>query len=170
MGRDKSQGAGKSQMDEKQDFSMEEYIEKRMMEITDLDQRRMFKQTVGDILSSVYSYSKNAFEKLEDDILKECRGEQNRYAVYISMTDKEHYDATDTFLYPMRDEDTKEENISCQEIKETLRKGEEVKLFTVFLKDSATRIFSLLSQKERYFSGCIKTDREIGRASCRERV
>ena len=49
MGRDKSQGAGKSQMDEKQDFSMEEYIEKRMMEITDLDQRRMFKQTVGDI-------------------------------------------------------------------------------------------------------------------------
>lgn len=47
MGRDKSQGAGKSQMDEKQDFSMEEYIEKRMMEITDLDQRRMFKQTVG---------------------------------------------------------------------------------------------------------------------------
>ncbi|MDE6903740.1 MAG: hypothetical protein K2P76_02145 [Lachnospiraceae bacterium] len=157
MGRDKSQGAGKSQMDEKQDFSMEEYIEKRMMEITDLDQRRMFKQTVGDILSAVYAYSKEAFDKLENDILKECQGEQNRYAVYISMTDKEHYDATDTFLYPMRDEDTKEENISCQEIKETLGKGEEVKLFTVFLKDSATRVYSLLNQRERYFSGCIKT-------------
>lgn len=64
MGRDKSQGAGKSQMDEKQDFSMEEYIEKRMMEITDLDQRRMFKQTVGDILSAVYAYSKEAFDNL----------------------------------------------------------------------------------------------------------
>lgn len=146
-------------MDEKQDFSMEEYIEKRMMEITDLDQRRMFKQTVGDILARIYAYSKSAYEKLEADILEECREDGNHYAVCLSMTDREHYDETDTFLYPMKIRDTKEEKLSCQEIKDAAGRGEQVKLFTVYLKDTASRIVSLSEQKERYFGGCIRTDR-----------
>ena len=147
-------------MDEKQNFSMKDYIEKRMLEITDLDQRQIFKRTVGDILVHVYEYSQSAYEKLESDILEECREDGNRYAVYISMTDRERYDETDTFLYPMKTEDTKEENISCQEIKDAAGRKEPMKLFTVFLKDTASRIYSLLNKEERYFSGCIKTDKK----------
>lgn len=146
-------------MDEKQNFSMKDYIEKRMLEITDLNQRRIFKRTVGDLLVHVYEYSKKAYEKLESDILDECREEGNRYAVYISMTDREHYDETDTFLYPMKTEDAKKENISCQEIKDAAAREEPLKLFTVFLKDTASRIYFLLNQKERSFFGRIKTEK-----------
>ena len=138
-------------MDEKQNFNMKDYIEKRMLEITDLEQRRMFKCIVGDILVHVYEYSRNAYEKLESDILEECIEDGNRYAVYISITDRESYDETDAFLYPMRPEDVKKENISCQAIKDAAGRKEPVKLFTVFLKDTASRIYSLFNQKERLF-------------------
>ncbi len=146
-------------MDEKQNFNMKDYIEKRMLEITDLEQRRMFKCIVGDILVHIYEYSRNAYEKLESDILEECREDGNRYAVYISMTDRERYDETDAFLYPMRPEDVKKENISCQAIKDAAGRKEPVKLFTVFLKDTASRIYSLFNQKERLFFGRIQTEK-----------
>ena len=81
-----------------QDFDMKEYIRKRMLEIEELKDREIFKETVGDILSAIYDYNQRSYEELEQRILNECSPDQNRYAVYISLTDRQHYDATDRFL------------------------------------------------------------------------
>ena len=87
-----------------QDFDMKEYIRKRMLEITNLKDRELFKETTGNILSAIYDYNQQAYKRLEQNILAECNPEQNSYAIYISITDQQHYDETDHFLYPMRPE------------------------------------------------------------------
>ena len=41
-------------MEDRQDFDMRHYIEKRMLEIKNLGDRMLFKEAVGEILLSVY--------------------------------------------------------------------------------------------------------------------
>ncbi|MBO5145206.1 MAG: hypothetical protein J6C19_06675 [Lachnospiraceae bacterium] len=148
-----------------QDFDMKEYIRKRMLEITEPKDRELFKKTVGDILSAIYDYNRQAYEELEQRVLDECSPEQYRYAVYISMTDRQHYDETDHFLYPMRPEDTKEVKISCQDINDALAEEKQLKLYTVFIKGTATQVCRILRQEGRLFHGTIKTAKREYRAS-----
>ena len=44
-------------MEDRQDFDMRHYIEKRMLEIKNLGDRMLFKEAVGEILLSVYEYT-----------------------------------------------------------------------------------------------------------------
>ena len=146
-------------MKDRQDFDMKQYIEKRMLEIENLDDRRLFKKAVGEILMSVYDYNQKSYENLEHRILNECSPSQNRYAVYTGLTDIQHFDATDTFMHPMCPVDVKKTEISYQDIQKALEKKECLKLYTVFLQGSASQIYELLSQKERRFRGIIKTEK-----------
>ena len=59
-------------MEDRQDFDMRHYIEKRMLEIKNLGDRMLFKEAVGEILLSVYEYNRKAYEELEKRILDEC--------------------------------------------------------------------------------------------------
>ncbi len=148
-----------------QEFDMKEYIRKRMLEISSREERELFKETAGDILSAIYDYNREAYETLEQRVIEECRPDQYHYAVYISMTDRQHYDETDHFLYPMRMEDTKETIITCQDINDALSEKRQLKLYTVFVRGTATQISQLVRQNGRIFSGTVKTDKREYRAS-----
>lgn len=148
-----------------QDFDMKDYIRKRMLEITERNDRELFKETVGDILSAIYDYNRQAYEGLEQRVLEECSPNQYRYAVSISMTDRQHYDETDRFLYPMRPEDIKEVKLSCQDIKTAFAEEKRLRLYTVFIQGTATQVRQLLRQEERTFNGIIKTEKREYKAS-----
>lgn len=146
-------------MEDRQGFDMKHYIEKRMLEIKDLGDRILFKEAVGEILMSVYEYNQKAYSELEKRILDECRPAQGSYAVYTSMTDIKHFDATDTFMYPMRSGDVKKTHVGYQDIQHALSSRESLKLYTVFLQGSASQVHTLLAQKERRFRGVVKTEK-----------
>lgn len=148
-----------------QDFDMKDYIGKRMLEITQPGDRELFKATVGDILCALYEYNRQAYEGLEQRVLKECSPGQYRYAVNISMTDRQHYDETDRFLYPMRPEDVKEVKLSCQDLKTTFAEEKRFRLYTVFIQGTATQVRQLFRREERTFSGVIKTEKREYKAS-----
>ncbi|GFI23527.1 hypothetical protein IMSAGC011_02316 [Lachnospiraceae bacterium] len=148
-----------------QDFDMKEYIRKRMLEITNLKDRELFKETTGNILSAIYDYNQQAYKRLEQNILAECNPEQNSYAIYISITDQQHYDETDHFLYPMRPEDTKKTVITCEDINSALSEEQDLKLYTVYMKGTATQVRRLFHQEGRIFNGIIKTTKREYRAS-----
>lgn len=148
-----------------QEFDMKTYIEKRMLEITDLEERKLFKKTVGDILLSLYDYNRNAYDRLEKQVLEECSFPQEKFAVYMAMTDRQHYDASDSFMHPMRVEDTEKAEVSYQDIQNALSKQEPLKLYTVFFQGSASQIFGLLHREERVFHGTVRTDKRKYEAS-----
>ena len=73
-----------------------------MLEIKDLQQRLLYKEIVGNILNKVYRYQEQAHRQLEERILNETSTKQSDYAIYVTLTDRAHYDATDSFMYPMK--------------------------------------------------------------------
>lgn len=142
---------------EKQEFELTEYIKKRMLEIAELKERSLFRQVVEEALLKVHEYNRQAYQKLEERVLQECRSSRNRYAISLTLTELKHYDATDSFLHPMCPEDLQSVELSCQDIQKQLDRGEAGRLYTIFIKASASKIYKLCSQEERRFSGTIKT-------------
>ncbi len=141
----------------KQDFELTEYIKKRMLEIVELEERSLFRQVVEEALLKVHDYNRQAYQELEKKVLQECRSPRQRYAISITMTDLKHYDATDSFMYPMCSEDTQTIELTCQDIQKELDGGRERRLYTVFIKVSASQVYKLCKEEDRLFSGIIKT-------------
>lgn len=148
---------GDVQMGFYDEFDMEAYIDRRMLEITEPGERILFKEIVGNLLKEVYRYNKEAYRGLCDRVLSEETAEQGAYAVCVALTDKDHYDETDPFLSPMLPEDTRKKELSCEEVREALGRGEEIRLFTVFLKAGASALYGMLREK-RQFHGVIETE------------
>lgn len=145
-------------------FDMKEYIRKRMLEIEQLEDRTLFKKVAGDLLVEVHEYNKSLYNELEDKILNESSAVQNRYAIYVSMTDRQHFDATDSFLQPMLTRDTVKQEIDFQEVAKALKEKREIKLYPVFCKARAAQIHQLL-QEQRTFDGVIKTQKQEYKAT-----
>ncbi len=152
-------------MKDQSEFDMKEYIKKRMLEISNPDERRLFKEVVGEVLLSLYEYNEKSYKALEQRVLSERTLLQDRYAVSITLTDSKLYDSTDTFMHPICPEDVSRTEISYQDIKTALSQKEPLKLYSVFLEESASRISGLLGQKEKLFHGLIKTEKREYRAS-----
>ncbi len=138
------------------EFDMESYVDRRLLEIADLKERVLYKEIVGDILKKVYEYNEQSYRELEQKILSETSPGQSDYAVYLTLTDLAHYDETDPFMYAMVPEDTREKVFSCEEIRQALKEHISLKLYTVFLQAGASAIYGLL-HSDRLFHGVIKT-------------
>lgn len=143
-------------MEENSRFEMEEYINRRMLEISRLEDRALYKEIVGDILLKLYQYNQESYERLEDRILSEGRPEQGSYAIYLTMTDRKHYDATDEFMYPMAEEDVQKTEVSYQDVREALAEKRKLRLYSIFLATSASNIYRILHEN-REFHGIIRT-------------
>ncbi len=155
---------------EEQGFDLVEYVRRRMLEIEDIKDRRLFRQIVEETILKVHEYNRCAYQELEERVLEECRLPKNRYAIFLTLTDLAHYDVTDCFMYPMCREDLQVVELSCAEIEKQLNQKEEVSLYTVFIKANAAEIGKLCSQPKRRFGGRIKTKyREYRAAFCLRR-
>ncbi|MGN0161115.1 MAG: hypothetical protein ACI4AQ_06990 [Lachnospiraceae bacterium] len=142
---------------------MEEYINKRMLEIPQLEERMLYKEIVGNLIKELYRYNETSYQELKERILSEAIPERTDYTVYMTMTDMQHYDATDSFMHPMREEDTGETKISYEDIKNALDTKEPLRLYTVFFETKASAVWKLLKE-ERIFHGAIKTGNREYRA------
>ncbi len=143
-------------MEERNQFDMEQYIRKRMMEIPQLEERALYKEIVGRLLLELYQYNQDAYRELEERILRETTPGEGSYAVYMALTDEKHFDATDTFLYPMSEEDMGKKKVSAKAVNKAVKNGELIRLYTVFLQAGASAIYRLLHEN-REFSGVIRT-------------
>lgn len=139
-------------------MDMKEYVRKRMMEIANLQDRQLYKEVVGELLVNIYEYNQDAYQNLERRILNESTPSQSDYAIYVSLTDLDHYDATDSFLGPMMERDTIKTVIAFDEIVKALKEKKSLKLFTVFIKVGVTALHQMINEG-RDFKGIIKTQK-----------
>lgn len=143
-------------LEENSGFDMEEYINRRMLEISCLEDRALYRKIVGDVLLKLYQYNQESYARLEDRILSEDKPEQGGYAIYLTMTDREHYDATDEFMYPMAEEDVQRTEVSYQDVRDALAENRKLRLYSVFLETSASNVYRILHE-DREFHGIIRT-------------
>ena len=91
-------------IDENQ-FDYEDYIQKRLKEIEDLDERRFAKELLIDNLTKIFVWTEEKYAGLEQRIQNELVIPWKNFNVYTTIIEKADYDPTNSFWYPICEED-----------------------------------------------------------------
>lgn len=149
-------------------FDLESYLAKRVREIGDLEERRLFK-AVGDTLMELYRHTQREHLALEKRVFDELEPQDGGCTIHIGVTDREHYDATDPFLHPMLEEDTQPPTHDAAELLRAVSEKRPYPLFTVFLEADCVTARGF-SRPGRVYSGTVRTQWGEHRAACTVRL
>lgn len=132
-------------------FDFERYIEERMREIDDLDERRFAKKLLTEGLGKVIKSIEAKYQQLERRIYEELEIADNQYETVMTIVRREHYDPTNGTLYPVVEDD-----LVLKNLEESLSEGEWIWMDMIFLEasDEEQRQFETVGE----FSGVIETD------------
>lgn len=92
------------------DFNFEEYMEKRLKDIKDIEERKFADKYVKDIFSKIIESTEKKYEMLEQSVYDEFKLLDEKYGINMILTKKEDFSYTNDTLFPMCKEDL-EENI-----------------------------------------------------------
>lgn len=115
-------------------FDFERYMEERLREIDDLDERKFAKKLLLEGLGKVIQCTEAKYQQLERRVYEELEIEDNQYEVVLTIVKRSHYDPTNGTLFPVFEEDLDE-----KVLKETWSDGSRRWLGSIFLEASDDR-------------------------------
>ncbi len=115
-------------------FDFERYMEERLREIDDLDERKFAKKLLLEGLGKVIRCTEAKYQQLERRVYEELEIEDNQYEVVLTIVKRSHYDPTNGTLFPVSKEDLDEKIL-----KETRSDGSRRWLGSIFLEASDDR-------------------------------
>lgn len=115
-------------------FDFERYMEERLREIDDLDERKFAKKLLLEGLGKVIQCTEAKYQQLERRVYEELEIEDNQYEVVLTIVKRSHYDPTNGTLFPVSKEDLDEKIL-----KETRSDGSRRWLGSIFLEASDDR-------------------------------
>lgn len=112
-------------------FDFERYIEERLREISDLDERQYAKKVLAEGLGKLIHCTESRYRQLEKRVYEELEIGANQYETVMTVVKRGHYDPTNQTLYPVVEEDLKEEILA-----EQFSDEKQIWIGTIFLKAS----------------------------------
>ncbi|WP_250277267.1 hypothetical protein [[Clostridium] colinum] len=98
------------------DFNFEEYMEKRLKDIEDIEERKFANKYVRDIFQKVIEVTEKKYEVLEKSIYDEFKLLDEKYGINMTLTKKENFSYTNDTLFPMCYEDLEEKEINLSNL------------------------------------------------------
>ena len=129
-------------------FDFERYIEERLREIDELDERKFVKKLLLEGLGKVIQCTEAKYQQLERRVYEELEITDNQYEAVLTIVKKNHYDPTNGTLFPVNDEDLDE-----RILREKLSDGSRHWLGSIFLEDADDRQREFQDRKS--FSGTL---------------
>ncbi len=87
-------------------FDYEDYIQKRLKEIDDLDERRFAKELLTESLGKVLKWTESKYDALEKRIQNELDVPWKNFHVFMTVIDRKDYDPINDFWFPVWAGDT----------------------------------------------------------------
>ncbi len=140
-------------------LDIDRFIEKRLLEIADIEERKAARENMGFFLKELYRYAEDKLKKIEENIALELADKDEAFNIQIGVASKNTYDITVGSLYPLDAQDTEGYSVSAEALGEALRSNSEVRLCTVFLELGYEDICNIV--KKKVFTGCVHTDNAI---------
>jgi hypothetical protein len=134
-------------------------IPERLSKMKDLQQHKLLNDIMRDFLTNLIDYQDSANKSLVDRVFSEIQDVENKYDIFVTIANKENVSPIDEFLFPVFPEELEIKEISSLDILDGIKKGEDIKLSTIFLKCSYT-IIREIAKSARKYSGEIITDRK----------
>lgn len=131
-------------------FDFERYIEKRLREIEDVDERKFAKEVLLEGLGRVIQCTEQKYGELERRVRDEIRMDGNRYETVMTIVKRDVYDPANGTLYPVDAMDLeKNRTMDAQE------EGE-VYAGTIYLELSESGMEAF--EREKTFPGTVRTE------------
>lgn len=140
-------------------FNFEEYIEKRLRDISDLNERKLAKTVLIDCLLKGIEQSEQNYKKLEDRIYHEVENEEKKYAVYMTAIKRDDYDEIDPCFFPVCPEDLQKPSIDMLALCEALETKKSYPLFSAYLEEERS-VCQKLEREKRIFQGKLFTNQD----------
>ena len=104
-------------MIEEKQFDYENYIQKRLKDIDDLEERRFAKELLLEDLGKVLKWTEGKYDALEQRVQNELDVPWKYFNVFMTIIDKTDYDPINPFWFPVCEEDVQKND---KEICETI--------------------------------------------------
>lgn len=136
-------------------FDLRDYVHKRALEINNLEERTLYRQITDGMMAELFQYLIDAQSALEQRVLSEVRPCGNDFAIHIGVTERELYDASDSFLMPICPEDITSARPTAAEC---LRSDAPAAVERVFLRQN-TREARKFAEDGALYQGAVTTDK-----------
>lgn len=135
------------------DFNVQKYVNQRMLEIEDLQERKIYKELTDKILVDLFEYQSKSYENLYKKVADELISDKVPCSIEIGLTHLSKFDASDQFLFPMDQGDTEEITLTTEDVLNQEKPWGE----TVYFNGTYPQLQSYLENNKR-LSGKIFTD------------
>lgn len=143
-------------MIEEKRFDYENYIQNRLKEIDDLDERRYAKELLLEGIGNVFAWAERKYEALEQRMQNELDVPWNYFNVYMTIIDKTDYDPINPFWFPVCEADVKKnvkqeyETIYLAADEEMCREFREQKTLAGIDRETGETVHFRIEKSKRY--------------------
>ena len=139
----------------KDKFSMEDYIQKRLLEVESLHNAKGLREVLGKVFLPMYEYTEESYQGLEQRMKEENLAEK-QVEIKTAVISRGKYDTTEGVFRPMILEDCQPPQIDLTKLAEAVAMRKEYFMFKIFLKLDYLELERIEGSK-RKFPGTVKT-------------
>lgn len=112
---------------------MKEQIKRNLNNIQELEDKKLLKDIMQYVFNGMIDYTDAVYDRVQRRVFEEINLDDKKRYIYTTVCEKEHYDNLDDFMFPMFQEDLKEDLGETDWIVEKQNKQEEIILGQTFL-------------------------------------
>ena len=139
------------------DFNMEEYLKKRMLQMDNLKNREIFKEVIQDMMMNFYAHAREEYQGLQKRVFDEAPRAVRLPDIVTGICAREEYDLPDKYLFPMRAEDLERTEVEVSEMLAARAANKPFFMYTCFFEEDAGELQKLLASG-RTFRGVIQNE------------
>lgn len=138
-------------------FDYKKYIDDRLLDINDVDERYQLRNIVADMLIPFYEHVEQSYKKIEERLFAENRESHRNFQIITGIQARNKIDVTDMSMFPMRVQDMETPEVQVGELVNTVKQGLDYKVYSVFIQADYKQIRDL-EKSRRTFRAVIKTE------------
>ena len=139
-----------------QQFNPEKYINDRLLEIEDSQERKQLRTIMESLFTPFYHYMENKYQKLEERFMESEKQGQNSVDIVTSVCRKDRLNVYEDTMFPICEEDLQEQYIKVEDVIKCLEEHKECYCYSTYGKMEYVELQNLWKEK-RKFKGVIKT-------------
>lgn len=139
-------------------FDFQEYIEKRLQEFDDIEERKFAKAVLQDGLLNIIKETEKKYDALEQRVQDEVENDAEKFMIRTTLIKREAYDPVNHTWYPVLPCAANAYLVTQEELWDAVKAKEAIDLFHVFIGASDADCLALL-QDSPSLNGKILTDK-----------
>lgn len=139
-----------------QEFNPEKYVNERLLEITDDQERKQLRAIMDSLFTPFYHYMENKYQQLEERFMESESQEYNSINIVTSICPKDRLNVYEGTMFPIQEEDLEEQYIKVEDIISCMEKQKECYCYSAYGKMEYEKLQNLWKENRR-FKGIVKT-------------